>query len=161
MPELIVKRRTSVWFGVLLLLAAAYCIQFAVLEARFVFTPIYYLCFVMLLLLVTANVVEDIEFTGLNFIPPKPPVVLIFWTVLLLLCFAYFISRGFLVDDPSRKARMAHLLVGLYLYAFSASAIFGSYFSGLGLRLFLKNPVVWLKYITVRSRGELDGGKPS
>lgn len=160
MPQVIIKKWTSICLGLLFLLATAYCIQFAVLETHFQFVPIYYLCFVMLLLLVTANVFEDIEFTGFNLIPPMAYVVLAFWTIFVLFCMIYLVNRGFLIDDPSRKSRIAHLIVGLYLYAFGASAILGSYFSGLGFRLFLKNPIVWLKYIMTRSKGESDGAGP-
>lgn len=155
MSEVIIKKWSSILVGSLLSLAAAYCIQFAVLKLHLEVTPIYYLSIVMLLALVTANAVEDIEFTGIRLIPPKSYVVLPFWVGLLLLCSLYFCDRSVLDGDPTHKARTAHLIVGIYLYAFSASAIFGSYFSGLGLRLFLKNPFVWLKYITTRSRDGL------
>lgn len=156
MQEIIVKKGTSIILGLVFLCVAAYCLQFALLSNHLKAEPIYFIGFLMVLLLLTINLSQDIRFTGFNFIPPKPYVVLIFWVVLLSLCFAYFRNRAYWVGDSSQKARIAHLIVGLYLYAFAASSIFGSFFSGLGFRLFLKNPIVWLKYISMRSRGELE-----
>lgn len=161
MQELVIKKSTSILLGLALLCGAAYCVQFALLRNPVVVPPIYFTCVVVVLLMFTINASQDIRLTGLNFIPPKPLVIVVFWTIVVTMCAAYLVSRGGWAADSSHKARIAHLMVGVYLFAFAASAIFGSYFSGLGFRLFLRNPVFWLKYIAMRLRGELERPRSS
>lgn len=154
MPEIVIKKATSIACGLFLSLTAGYCLQFAIVPNHFDFPSLYFGCFILSLVLLTINFYQNIRFTGFNLVPPKPWVIMLFWIFLTLVFCLYFANHKYWDGDSSRKARIAHLIIGSYLYAFAASSLFGSFFSGLGFRLFLKSPFVWAKYISMKRKGE-------
>lgn len=150
----LVKRGASIASGLVFLFEAVYCLQFAVLENHLHFESIYYIGLLLLGVFLAIGQSQDVEFVGLDFAPSKLSVMSVFWVIIFAVFCAYF-ARQEWIGGSAEKARFAHFVVGVHLYAFGSSMVLGSYFSGLGLRLYVKNPVVWLKYMVMRMRGEI------
>jgi len=152
MQEIVIEKKASISLGIFFLILSLYCIQYSILEDNFILFKFYYICLFSLMSLLALSFYCGIRFTGFDLVPPRALVVVLFWMIFGAIVFLYVFGHSM---DSLRKARIVHLIVGLYLYSFSASAIFGSFFSGLGFRLFLNSPFTWLKYLLMRQKGEL------
>lgn len=156
MHEITIAKHPSIALGTALALLSGYLLQYVLLPNPLVFPAGYIIGLGALILVYSASFYAKIEFEGLGILPNKAAVAIIFW-ISLIAIFTLFVLRDQL-DAPmlARNVKWSHFIVGVLLYCFSASAIFGSYFSGFGFSLLLKNPFLWLRYLTMRVRGELD-----
>lgn len=156
--QMTVSKHLSIGFGLATLMVALYCLQYALLSNPIVMPFLYAVALGSLLVVVTGNFYEDIEFSGFGLVPPRRIVVALFWLSIVFICVA-FALHSVASDVKSAPGRNSHFIVGILLYCYGVSALLGSYFSGLGWYLFLKSPFLWAKYVTMRAHGDSRGAK--
>lgn len=149
MSEIVLSKRNSLLIAIACLALGAYCIQFAFIPQAFVLVWLYGLSLVLFIAMMLANF-QGVRFTGLNVLPPNKALIVLFWSVLTLLLICYLVSTS--KDVHIAKSRPAHFFVGLGLLVFFGISFFGSFFSGFGMYLFLRNPISWAR--DIRSRGK-------
>ncbi len=150
MPEIVLGRRSSLLIATACLALGSYCIQFALIPQALGLTWIYGLSLLVFIAMTLANA-QGVRFTGLNIFPPNKILIVLFWGALASLLILYLVSTG--KDVRIARSRPAHFFVGLGLLVFFGLSFFGSFFSGLGMYLFLRNPISWAREIKFRDKG--------
>ena len=124
-----------------------YCLQFVFLLHGIELPGVYVGSLLLFMGMVLVNF-QGARFEGLNILPPNRLLIIVFWGVLLFLLCAYFVIPG--RATYVTHSRPAHFVVGLGLLVFFGLSFFGSFFSGFGAYLFIRNPVTWAIYLVSR-----------
>ncbi|MCL1633515.1 hypothetical protein M2650_02490 [Luteimonas sp. SX5] len=155
MREVSISKRSSIIVGVALAAVSAYLIQFVLLRDPWVLPGAYPIGLGALILAYTATFYAKVEFEGLGILPTRPAFAIAFWLSVFLILLLFVFRERLGAPALEREVSWSHLVVGLLLYFFSAAAILGSFFSGFGFSVFLQNPLLWLRYLAMRSSGQL------
>lgn len=142
MSEVIVSKRTSLLIAATCLALGIYCLQFSLLHQRVEIRGIYAISLLVFAVIMLANF-QGVRYAGLEVRPLNKPIVFLFWSAVASLLCLYALGAGDEVDVA--KSRPAHFLVGIGLVVFFGLCFFGSFFSGFGVYLFLRNPISWVR----------------
>jgi hypothetical protein len=152
MSEIVLSKRSSFLIAAACLALGVYCVQFALIPQTLAFVWVYGLSLLLFIAMTLANF-QGVRFTGLNVMPPNKVLIVLFWGALTTLIFLDAMSAS--KDVQVAKSRPAHFFVGLGLLVFFGLSFFGSFFSGFGMYLFLRNPISWAR--DIKSRGKSPG----
>lgn len=148
MSEVVVKRNASLGIAAACLAFAVYCLQFVLLPRGIELPGLYVVALLLFGSMLLANF-QGVRFTGIDLLPPNKWLIVTFWGSWFAIAIAYAMTAGAATHAPSRPA---HLAVGLGLLVYFGLSCFGSFFSGFGAYLFIRNPVSWLMYSAPRRR---------
>ena len=140
MSEVVISKESSLAIAAACFAFGVYCLQFVLLPRGIELPGIYVGSLLLFVGMVLANF-QGVRFTGLNILPPNKLLISVFWGALLFLACAYFVTPGRAAYVT--ESRPAHFVVGLGLFVFFGLSFFGSFFSGFGTYLFLRNPISW------------------